>query len=110
MRALELSFGRTFDALVDSNPGLVIVLDSLPCPDPLYMRYRERLQPVLRRLSTERGFHFVPEPLGRQPETGCFADATHLNAIGQVLLGETLANQVSQFVNHGQELADSVTV
>jgi hypothetical protein len=88
---MESAFAELFDAIQIERAGEVIVLAPLPCADPLYMRYRNRLSVMMQRLARTNGFHFIPSPLGEENHDRYFGDATHLNALGQELLGNTVA-------------------
>ncbi len=94
--ALEASFTEMFDAIAREDSGQVIVLSPLPCADPLYMRYRFRLMELMYKLARSRGFVFVHSPLGIGNQPQYFADPTHLNALGQESVGDSVARVISQ--------------
>lgn len=91
---MESRFTIFFDAIKQNAVGEVIVLGPLPCADPLYMRYRDRLSTVMQRLAVTREFHFIATPLGEENCDSYYVDATHLNALGQKRLGNTLATVI----------------
>jgi lysophospholipase L1-like esterase len=82
-------------AIAAEAPGDVIVLSPLPCADTLYMRYRDRVAEILRRLSDNHGFLFLRSPLGSGNHEQYFVDPTHLNALGHDVVGQAVAEAIS---------------